>query len=215
MNLTDLTPYFELFRKLKSDGQDVVLNDDLLEKEKEFAGQQITVTGIVNEIDIQKNELIITYRNEAGESNQFKKLISNHFFIFSSSDNLDAFIKQFNIQKDDLVQIVGNIISIHRQSAMRIRLTAVSVIEKKRGLVKLTEKKGCFIATVVYGNAHAPEVQRFYELRDQVLSKSFAGRMFIKFYYFVSPAFASWINDKPRIKFFIRKNILDKLLKWF
>ncbi len=215
MNLNDLLPYFELYRNLKDAGKDMVLNDELQEKEQEFIDKEITVSGVVNEIDIPKNELIITYRDRSDESNQIKYLISNHFFIFSSSDNLASITKQFDIQKDDLVQITGNIVSLHRQSVMRIKLASISVIEKNHGLTKAIPKKGCFIATAVYGSHEAAEVQKFYELRDNVLSKSFAGRTFIKFYYTISPSLAKWIDNKPPIKSFIRRNILDKMLNRF
>jgi len=215
MNLNDLLPYFELYRNLKDAGKDMVLNDELQEKEQEFVDKEIIVSGVVSEIDLPKNELIITYRDRNDGPNQIKHLISNHFFIFSSSDNLVSIIKQFDIQKDDLVQITGNIISLHRQSVLRIKLASISVIEKNHGLTKATPKKGCFIATAVYGDHEAIEVQKFYGWRDNVLSKSFAGRCFIKFYYAVSPSLAKWIDDKPAIKSFIRKNILDKMLNRF
>jgi hypothetical protein len=215
MNLNDLLPYFELYKGLKDAGNDTVLNDELQDKEQEFVNREIIASGIVNEIDAQKKELIITYVGKGEESNQLKALISNHFFIFCSADNFDAIVQQSNIQKDDFVQVTGNIVSLHRQSVLRMKLSTISVIEKNRGLTKASNKKGCFIATAVYESHEAAEVQKFYELRDNVLSKSFAGRTFIKLYYFFSPSLAKWINDKPRIKLFIRKNILDKMLNRF
>ena len=215
MNLNDLLPYFELYRNLKDAGKDMVLNDELQEKEQEFVDKEITTSGVVSEIDIPKNELIITYRDKRSEPSPIKHLISNHFFIFSSSDNLAGATKKFNIQKDDLVQVTGNIISLHRQSVLRIKLVSISVIEKNHGLAKSSPKKGCFIATAVYGSHDAAEVQKFYQLRDNVLSKSFAGRCFIKFYYLVSPSLAKWIDNKPVIKSFIKRNILDKMLNKF
>jgi hypothetical protein len=215
MNLSDLFPYFELYNSLKQSGKDTVLNEALLQMEQEFLDKEITVSGIVSEIDTQKNELIITYRDKSGESAAVKHLISNHFFIFASSDNLSPLVKQFNIQKDDLIQLTGHIVSLHRQSVLRIRLSSVSVIEKNHGLTKKNDKKGCFIATAVYGSHEAIEVQKFYQLRDEILAKSFAGRLFIRFYYAVSPALAKWMEDKPVMKSFIRKNILDKMLERF
>ena len=215
MNLNDLLPYFELYKNLKDAGKDTMLNDELQLKEQEFADKEITVSGVVNEIDIQKNELIISYIDKSNDPGPLKRLISKHFFIFSSSDNLDSLIKRFEIEKDDLVQVTGNIISLHRQSVLRIKLSSISLTEKNHGLNKATDKKGCFIATAVYGSREAAEVQQFYQLRDNVLSQSFAGRLFIKLYYDVSPALAKWISDKPVIKSFIRKYILDKILKKF
>jgi hypothetical protein len=215
MKLNDLLSYFELYRNLKESGKDVVLNDELLEKEKEFVNKEITVPGVVNETDFQKKEIIITYKDKSTEQASLKRLISNHFFVFASAANLEEIIKQFNVEKDDLVQLTGTIISLHRQSVLRITLSSISVIEKNHGLTKTDDKKGCFIATAVYGSRDAAQVQRFYQYRDCVLAKSFTGRFFIKFYYLVSPALAKWIDNKPIIKSFVRKYILEKMLNRF
>jgi len=215
MKLTDLLSYFELYRNLKDAGKDIVLNDELLEKEKEFVSKEITVPGVVSEIDFQKKEIIITYKDRNTENTPLKRLISNHFFVFATSENLDVLLKQFNIEKDDLVQLTGVITSIHRQSVLRITLSSLSLIEKKHGLINSTNKRGCFIATAVYGSQDVRRVQQFYKFRDEVLAKSFSGRLFIRFYYLVSPSLAKWINNKPSIKSFVRKNILDKMLNRF
>lgn len=52
------------------------------------------------------------------------------------------------------------------------------------------EKKanaGCYIATSVYGAYDCPEVWVLRRFRDSVLLNSFGGRIFVKFYYAVSP----------------------------
>jgi hypothetical protein len=210
-----LLSYFELYKNLKEAGEDTVLNDELLEKEKEFVNKEITVQGVVSETDFQKKEIIITYKDKNAEHSLLKRLISNHFFVFASSDDLEALIKQFKIEKDDLVQLTGTISSLHRQSVLRIKLSSISVIEKNYGLTKTDNKKGCFIATAVYGSRDAAQVQQFYQYRDLVLAKSSAGKFFIKFYYLISPALAKWIDNKPVVKNFIRKYILDKMLNRF
>lgn len=42
---------------------------------------------------------------------------------------------------------------------------------------------GCFVATAVYGNIKAPEVEALRNIRDHVLLKSYFGRKFVEFYY--------------------------------
>jgi len=44
-------------------------------------------------------------------------------------------------------------------------------------------KKGCFIATAVYGDINAPEVQTLREFRDSVLMNSDLGRRIVDWYY--------------------------------
>ncbi|HVM89766.1 MAG TPA: CFI-box-CTERM domain-containing protein [Puia sp.] len=215
MNLNDLLPYFELYQNLKTSGEDTILNEKLQQKEEAYINKEISVTGIVSEIDRAKNELIITYRADDGSSGNLNGLISSHFFIFSSSENLPVLISEFNIQKEDFVRVSGKITSLHRQSVMRLQLSSVSVLKKNVGIVKRTAKKGCFIATAVYGSCEAEEVIKFYRLRDEVLYQSFFGRLFVCIYYIVSPTLAKWIDDKPAIKSFIRKYILDRILNNF
>lgn len=41
----------------------------------------------------------------------------------------------------------------------------------------------CFIATAVYGDKNAPQVQKLREFRDNVLMQSSTGRAFVNFYY--------------------------------
>ncbi|HXB43154.1 MAG TPA: CFI-box-CTERM domain-containing protein [Puia sp.] len=215
MKLNDLLSYFELYRNLKESGKDTVLNKDLLEKEKEFVNRQITVPGVVSEIDFLKKEIIITYKDKTVEHNPLKRFISNHFFVFATCEDLDGLIKQFNIETDDLVQLTGVVISLHRKSAMRIAFSSISVIEKNYGLTKSSDKKGCFIASAVYGSRDAEQVQQFYQIRDLVIAKSWLGRIFIRFYYGVSPTLAKWIDKRPAMKSFIKKYILDKILRRF
>jgi hypothetical protein len=214
MTLADLAPYFELYKKLKENDEDIVLNKDLQAIEKQFVGKEITMTAVISELDIQKNELIGTYKPQTNSDGGFsiKKLTGTHFFIFASSQNLAGIIQLYNLEKDDLVQITGSILSLHRHSVVRVSLISISVIEKNHGITKAVEKKGCFIATAVYGSADANQVQQFYFIRDNYLAKSTAGNLFIKFYYAVSPTLAKWIDNKPKIKSFTRKYILDKIL---
>mgnify|MGYP006279846107 CR=1 FL=1 len=49
--------------------------------------------------------------------------------------------------------------------------------------IKEKEESDCFVATAVYGDASAPEVQTLRDFRDNVLMQSAAGRTFVHFYY--------------------------------
>jgi len=78
----------------------------------------------------------------------------------------------------------------------------------------LPEKKrrGCYIATAVYGSYDCPQVWVLRRFRDQILEKYGWGRAFIRFYYAVSPKMAVYFG-KNRL---LRKNgrrLLDRLVK--
>ena len=49
------------------------------------------------------------------------------------------------------------------------------------------KKKGCYIATCVYGSYDCPEVWALRRFRDETLENNRAGRLFISLYYAISP----------------------------
>ena len=46
---------------------------------------------------------------------------------------------------------------------------------------------GCYVATAVYGSYDCPQVWTLRRFRDFSLKRSFGGRLFVRFYYAVSP----------------------------
>ncbi len=81
------------------------------------------------------------------------------------------------------------------------------------------ERPRCFIATAAFENPMDSHVLILRTFRDQVLKTHFLGRKFIHFYYRHSPALATWLNDRPQIKPWIRiplkilSNLASILLK--
>lgn len=70
---------------------------------------------------------------------------------------------------------------------------------------------GCYVATCVYGSYDCPPVWTLRRYRDDVLSESIYGRLFIKLYYAISPTLVKWFG---KAKWFRRicKAPLDKLV---
>ena len=75
-----------------------------------------------------------------------------------------------------------------------------------------TKKKGCYIATCVYGNYDCSPVWILRRYRDMVLSQSFFGRAFINFYYLVSPILVKCFGEKIWFKTICKKQ-LDLLIE--
>ena len=59
-----------------------------------------------------------------------------------------------------------------------------------------TQGGGCYVATSVYGDYDAPEVKVLRAWRDDVLSESYFGRGFIRFYYAVSPRLVEMVGGR-------------------
>lgn len=77
-----------------------------------------------------------------------------------------------------------------------------------------SEKKGCYIATCVYGSYDCPQVWILRRFRDYILDKTWYGRVFIKFYYMVSPMLVKRFGDRKWFKTFWKcklDKVIDKL----
>lgn len=71
--------------------------------------------------------------------------------------------------------------------------------------------EGCYIATCVYGSYDCPEVWTLRRYRDEILEKSWFGRLFIKTYYAVSPVMVKWFGRSVWFKR-MWKPFLDRMV---
>ncbi|HWW42057.1 CFI-box-CTERM domain-containing protein [Pedobacter sp.] len=92
------------------------------------------------------------------------------------------------------------------RSPLNKRDTQIDEIIK--GQQEQKPKTGCFIATVCYGNYDAPEVMVLRRYRDERLMPFLAGRLFVRFYYFISPALAKQLDKSERGKGWVKTNLL-------
>jgi hypothetical protein len=72
--------------------------------------------------------------------------------------------------------------------------------------------EGCFIATAAFGTPLADEVKTLYDFRDRFLLTNKLGRIFVRFYYGVSPAIAAYIEKRTWTKKITR--LLLKPIVW-
>lgn len=77
---------------------------------------------------------------------------------------------------------------------------------------KAQKQGGCYVATCVYGSYDCPEVWTLRRFRDDTLSATWYGRLFIKLYYAVSPTMVKWFGETKWFKN-IFKPKLDKLVE--
>ena len=64
------------------------------------------------------------------------------------------------------------------------------------------KKQGCYIATCVYGSYDCPEVWTLRRFRDDTLSKTCLGRLFIRVYYAISPTIIKWFGHTKWFQMF-------------
>jgi len=78
--------------------------------------------------------------------------------------------------------------------------------------IKPIEKKGCYVATCVYGSYDCPEVWTLRRFRDDILAASVFGRAFIRTYYAISPTLVEWFGNTEWFKK-MWKGTLDRMVK--
>ena len=66
---------------------------------------------------------------------------------------------------------------------------------------------GCYIATMAYGSYNAPEVLVLRRFRDEKLNKTYAGRIFIRYYYVLSPLLVRFVEKTGFADRFIRRKL--------
>ena len=100
-----------------------------------------------------------------------------------------------------------------RSKGLDATTVRAKIIEALASQAVQKEKKsssgGCYIATAVYGSYDCPEVWVLRRYRDYSLKNSVLGRLFIRIYYAVSPAFVKLFGKKAWFKLLGRK-FLDK-----
>jgi len=78
--------------------------------------------------------------------------------------------------------------------------------------IRTYEGSGCFIATASYGTPFAKEIDVLRQWRDKSLMTNLFGKVFVKFYYVVSPTIAHFISKSEKLKEVVR-SVLNPFVK--
>lgn len=73
------------------------------------------------------------------------------------------------------------------------------------------KSEGCYIATMAYGDYNHPSVMVLRQFRDERLLTNYVGRVFVSFYYWVSPKMVKVLTGHRRTNAIIRI-VLDKIV---
>jgi len=75
------------------------------------------------------------------------------------------------------------------------------------------KSSGCFIATAVYGSPYANEVVLLKEFRDNYLLNFRLGKLFVVFYYWISPPIANQISKSNSLRSITKSTLIIPLIK--
>ena len=111
-------------------------------------------------------------------------------------------------------RLSDNIIWDRPSSIESFRVTPKSPTDNKPTNIPQSNNKseGCYIATMAYGDYDHPQVLVLRDFRDNFLLPTHLGRLFVRFYYWISPELVRILNGHERINYMIRKT-LDFFIK--
>jgi hypothetical protein len=142
---------------------------------------------------------------------ELEKYNEEHKRIFGSADNMEEAL--LKILKEGLVRGAVN----HYQNLTKVsKEEATEYVEKfivDHNLSDQVKRKGCFIATACYSDFNAPEVLVLRQYRDEKLMQTSSGKIFVSFYYLVSPPLANIISHSDILKSFVRITFLEPFVK--
>lgn len=75
-----------------------------------------------------------------------------------------------------------------------------------------TKSEGCYIATMAYGDYDHPHVMILRRYRDEYLLTNWKGRLFVRFYYWISPKMVRILKGNDKVNSIIRKQ-LDSIVR--
>ena len=119
-------------------------------------------------------------------------------------DWLNSFRKRILTQTDPLAILYQSTKSQQNHTENR---TTSSYTQNEQ-----TKKSGCYVATCVYGSYDCPQVWTLRRFRDNTLNKSWYGRLFIRFYYAISPSLVRLFGKTKWFKKFWKKR-LDRMIE--
>jgi hypothetical protein len=129
---------------------------------------------------------------------KYNSYCSEHLLHFRYNESFKSRLLNFS-KGGDSVKIEGEFISI-QEGVITFQLTSI--------------EKGCFIATACYGNYDAPQVLLLQQYRDETLVNFFFGRVFVAFYYFISPYLVKVISKSETLKIFVRNHLLERIVNY-
>jgi hypothetical protein len=160
-----------------------------------------------------QNQINSLYISNTPTYLKFKKdlvaLFEELFFIYYTE-----LVKQHG--KNDLILFI---MMMKKNFSGTFDFSSVSEIEAELNSVVdksiKKDKKGCYIATMAYGDYEHPQVVILRNFRDKTLAKSLLGRWFVRTYYHYSPILVEKLKDYHWINKSIRTflNLLIKFIK--
>lgn len=146
--------------------------------------------------------------------------LSGFLNMCKNDSKMKAYCQKFELEIPTNKEI-QNIQELQSEVESKIRVEYEGVIteaqiDEMKTLYGLSDsKKGCFIATAIYGSEFSNEVFLLKRVRDEILLTSKPGRIFVSFYYHISPPIARIIRNNSFLKITFKKYLIIPVSKYF
>ena len=147
-----------------------------------------------------------------------------HVFVKTLNLDTNAIIELQDYDLEKVMMYTSPLIADENQDSLKTAAltvaTILGIVIASLGLAALLvwlaieaffNNLGCYIATMAYGSYDAPEVLVLRRFRDEILKKTFLGRVFIANYYAFSPWLVKFVKKTGIAEMFIRRR-LDRLV---
>jgi len=114
---------------------------------------------------------------------EWKELLEYHNSVSSSKRNYRQALNQYN-----------------NENPLEENPILKNTSRKTTSTKQKSSSGGCYIATATFGSYDHPTVLIFREFRDNILTNSFLGKLFIKSYYRVSPSMSRLVSHSSILK---------------
>ncbi len=97
------------------------------------------------------------------------------------------------------ITIPDSVTEIDRSLTASKTLTNINACKRIKKMF-VSQQRGCYVATAVYGSYDCPQVWTLRRFRDHTLAETWYGRAFIRTYYAVSPTLVKWFGHTEWFK---------------
>ena len=137
-------------------------------------------------------------------------------FVFQQKEGPESRYVENNVNlllRHRLKTTIDTLIEIYKKNNLDYAyLTEIEEQISQREKKQEELKKGCYVATAVYGSYDCPQVWTLRRYRDYTLAETWFGRLFILLYYAISPTLVKWFGETQWFKN-MWKPRLDRMVK--
>lgn len=212
-----------------SDSDKIKIANNLISISRDYISSLIKSTK--EKIAIEKNKPMATgelyaVRSIGDTADRYKannSICNEAISAISFAQKAFDYSKEIEVKKD-YINLIDKFLTevnneIHKDFMDKIISIRSSVVEEVKKVdstyISASPQKsdGCYIATHIYGSYDNQSVVILRRYRDEILRVSYIGRLFICFYYLISPKLVSILYNSNKINLIIKRFILNPFVK--